>query len=775
MNSNTSQPANEKNKRADIDLLAIVQDYKAHWWWFVVSVVLCCALAFLYSYRKNPVYKVQASVLIAQDDDSGSSMSKLLSFGGLFGGENSVDDEQLMMTSYSVMRETVKDLSLNRSYIVKTGFLKAEDRYLDAPVEMFCEPAIADTLTGGVIFKIVVNDKEKVSIEAKHAKKVIGEVENQNFPVTLSTPYGNFIFNKTDNFVKGEALKEVMVFNGYDAAAEALQERVNIFIPNKKANFINLDVEDVNVPRAKALLNTIVANYNKKGILDKQAKGYKTSEFIDGRLQLLAQDLDSSEAEIEKYKKENKISDVRAEASYLMGKRGAVETQLVKADTEYEILKITRDFIANPENQYSLIPVPNKGDDQSTSAPTAAIDAYNQLILERMKMENNARGNNAALKVMNEQLDALRANINTSLDKALEGARIRLSELRDKEAESMLKLGNIPTQERQFVGIKRQQTVKEQLYIYLLQQREEAAISIANSMSRGVVVDEAYALSQPVSMSGKKMLMVAFVLGLLIPVGLLYLRKITRNKFSTKEELTRLTPVPVLGEVCTSLRPETLIIKGSTSGAELFRLIRSNLQFILNGRYDKIILVTSTVSGEGKSYVSANLAGSFALLGKKVLLIGMDIRKPQLANYLNISHEPGLTQYLSSDKYTLDSITQHNAVMDNMDVIVAGPMPPNPAELLASARVDELFQILRDKYDFIIVDSAPVGMVSDTFVLDRVADATVYVCRANYSSLKDVDFMNTVYADKRLKKMSVVVNGTASRKGYGYGYGKREA
>lgn len=774
MSSNTSQPANLKNKTADIDLLAIIQDYKAHWWWFVVSVVLCCALAFLYSYRKNPVYKVQASVLISQDDNSGSSMSKLLSFGGLFGSENSVDDEQLMMTSHSVLRETVKDLSLNRSYIVKTGFLRAEERYLNAPVEMFCEPSIADTLTGGIIFKIVVNDKEKVSIEAKRLKEVIAEVENQNFPVTMSTPYGNFIFNKTDYFVKGETLKETMVFSSYDAATEALQERVNIFIPNKKANFINLDIEDVNVVRAKNLLNTIVANYNKKGILDKQAKGYKTSEFIDGRLQLLAHDLDSSEEEIEKYKKENKISDVRAEASYLMGRRGAVETQLVKADTEYEILKITRDFIANPENQYSLIPVPHKGEDQSSSAPVAAIDAYNQLILERMKMENNARGNNAALKVMNEQLDALRANIDTSLDKALEGARIRLSELRDKEAESMLKLGNIPTQERQFVSIKRQQTVKEQLYIYLLQQREEAAISIANSMSRGVIVDEAYALTQPVSMSRKKILMVAFVLGLLIPIGLLYLRKITRNRFSTKEELEKLTVAPVLGEVCTSRRSETLIIKGSASGAELFRLIRSNLQFILNGRDDRVILVTSTVSGEGKSYISVNLAGTLALLGKKVLLIGMDIRKPQLANYLNISHEPGLTQYLSSDKYKLDDIIQRNAVMANMDVIVAGPIPPNPAELLASSRVDELFHVLREKYDFVIVDSAPVGMVSDTFVLDRIADATVYVCRANYSTLKDVDFMNTVYVDKRLKKMSVVVNGTALRKGYGYGYGKQE-
>lgn len=319
--------------------------------------------------------------------------------------------------------------------------------------------------------------------------------------------------------------------------------------------------------------------------------------------------------------------------------------------------------------------------------------------------------------------------------------------------------------------MKRQQTVKEQLFLYLLQQREQTAISIANSMPRGTIIDDAYSLLKPVSMSRPKMLIFAFVLGLLLPIGFITLKNKLRNKFATKSEVEAMTDVPVLGEVCLSHRKESVVVRDSSSIAELFRLIRTNLGFVM-GDANKVVLVTSTKSGEGKSFVSVNLAASFALLGKKVLLVGMDIRKPQLANYLGISHQPGLTQYLSSDQYKISDIIQKSVDVETLDVVVAGPVPPNPAELLAEKKVDAFFASMREIYDYIIIDSAPVGMVSDTFVLDRVADATVYVCRADYTTLQDIDFVSNLYEEKRLKKLSLIVNGTSAKKGYGYGYGK---
>ena len=767
---NETKSTYSKKGKNGIDLYALWNEYKSYWWLFLLSVIGCCAIAFLYSMVKLPQYSIQANVLVAEEETDGTSMSRILS-GSLFGSSSSVDDEQIIMSSHTVMLQTVKDLGLNKSYVLKKGLFDKSMPFKDAPVDVSYAPAINDTLKNSILFKIWVDEKDNVKIEAESKKKKIAEVENQRFPVTLKTIYGDFEFDKTEYFEPGESFKESLYLSSYAAAAESLVLSVDIDIPNKKANFIKLSMKDANISRSIAILNKIVENYNKKGVEDKQLKGYKTSEFIDNRIALLAQELEMSEKDIEVYKKSNNITDVRAEATYLMGRKGKLETELLTAETENEVLRLTRDFVANPSNKYALIPLSGMDINGQQSAVTSAINKYNDLVLSRMKIENNAKSNNASLKVLNDQIDAMRANIISSLEKAIANSDVALRDLREQTRQSMSKLGEIPTQEREYYNMKRQQTVKEQLFLYLLQQREQTAISIANSMPRGTVIDEAYSLLTPVSMTRKKMLMCAFVLGLLLPIGYITVKNKLRNKFATKSEVEALTDVPVLGEVCLSHRKESVVVRDSSSIAELFRLIRTNLGFVM-GSANKVVLVTSTKSGEGKSFVSVNLAASFALLGKKVLLVGMDIRKPQLANYLGISHQPGLTQYLSSEQYKISDIIQKSVEVESLDVVVAGPVPPNPAELLAEGKVDAFFASMREIYDYIIIDSAPVGMVSDTFVLGRVADATVYVCRANYTTLQDIDFVSNLYDEKRLKKLSLIVNGTSAKKGYGYGYGK---
>ena len=767
---NETKSTYSKKGKNGIDLYALWNEYKSYWWIFLLSVIGCCAIAFLYSMVKLPQYSIQANVLVAEEETDGTSMSRILS-GSLFGSSSSVDDEQIIMSSHTVMLQTVKDLGLNKSYVLKKGLFDKSMPFKDAPVDVSYAPAINDTLKNSILFKIWVDEKDNVKIEAESKKKKIAEVENQRFPVTLKTIYGDFEFDKTEYFEPGESFKESLYLSSYAAAAESLVLSVDIDIPNKKANFIKLSMKDANISRSIAILNKIVENYNKKGVEDKQLKGYKTSEFIDNRIALLAQELEMSEKDIEVYKKSNNITDVRAEATYLMGRKGKLETELLTAETENEVLRLTRDFVANPSNKYALIPLSGMDINGQQSAVTSAINKYNDLVLSRMKIENNAKSNNASLKVLNDQIDAMRANIISSLEKAIANSDVALRDLREQTRQSMSKLGEIPTQEREYYNMKRQQTVKEQLFLYLLQQREQTAISIANSMPRGTVIDEAYSLLTPVSMTRKKMLMCAFVLGLLLPIGYITVKNKLRNKFATKSEVEALTDVPVLGEVCLSHRKESVVVRDSSSIAELFRLIRTNLGFVM-GSANKVVLVTSTKSGEGKSFVSVNLAASFALLGKKVLLVGMDIRKPQLANYLGISHQPGLTQYLSSEQYKISDIIQKSVEVESLDVVVAGPVPPNPAELLAEGKVDAFFASMREIYDYIIIDSAPVGMVSDTFVLDRVADATVYVCRADYTTLQDIDFVSNLYDEKRLKKLSLIVNGTSVKKGYGYGYGK---
>lgn len=758
------------NKSDIIDVVALLRQYASKWYLFAISVAVCVLLGGLYAMMKRPVYEVRANILIQEEDkNAASSLASAMSgmTMGLLGNGGSVDDEVFVVSSHSVLKSVVKDLQLNKKHILRHSFFNKELLFEEYPVDVYASPAVADTLGIMLQFKVRVNEEGNISIKALKGFSTIAETEARAFPVALATPYGKFMFNKTKYFKPGEELATNVYFGGYDIVAENLQEDIAISIANKKANVISLSMPSTTPDYAKAVLNGIITHYNERGINEKNLKSRKTIEFLDGRLKVLAQNLETSERDIEKYKKSQGIVDLQADAEFRLKRLGILDEGLVTAQTNYEVLRMTRDFITNPDNQYSLVPAPT----EASEGLQTAIAAYNDVVIKRMSLESSAKGGNATLRVLNEQLAAMRKNINISLDKALDNARYALEEVQREVGKTKAGLGQIPTQEREYIDMKRQQSVMNSIYLLLLQQREDASMNLASAVPKGQVVDEAYMLSEPLGLTPIKILLIAFFVGLCLPPVYLYCKKLTRTKFATKEEVEDFTSVPVLGEVCISHRSGTLVVNGSSSAAELFRLIRSNLQFILSD--DKVVLLTSTTSGEGKSFVSINLAATLALLGKKTVLVGMDIRAPKLADYLSLSPSHGLTEYLSNERITLDDIVLRQPVQKDLDIITAGPIPPNPAELLASKRVDELFAQLREEYDYIIVDSAPVGMVSDTFVLNRITDATVYVCRANYTPIRDFKFINSVKAEGRLKKMSLVVNGTASKKGYGYGYGQK--
>lgn len=761
-------------KQNDLNIAELIQEYKSKWYYFAISVFVFLVIGVAYALIKKPVYNVHASVLISQEDQSGGAnqMMKQFNMGDMFGGYSSVDDELEVIASHSVLRNTVKDLGLNINYTVREHFFKRYMTYKNAPIELICDKSIQDTLRASLFFKLKIDENERISVDVKANGNDLLELEDKTFPLKLETIYGSFIFNKTKFFTplfnEVGSFREYISITGYGAAAENLSEDVGIYIPNKNANVIALDFQTPYIEYGTEIIDKIVENYNKKGIENKRIKDERSAEFISNRLESLVTELDASEDLIEAYKRSHNIASVGAEASYQFGRKNSLENQLISAETEFEILQMTREFISNPVNKYAMIPYAS-----GEGAATGIISSYNALIAERIKLENNAKANNIALQALSKQIDALRENIIATLDKSYENSLVRLNELREQVQKSQTKLGEIPSQEREYLSMKRHQSVKEQLYLYLLQQQEETTLNIANAMARGIVIDNAYAYNEPISASKKKIVFIFFFLGLIAPVAYFYARNLLRNKFETKEELEKKTSIPILGEICTSKREDTLVVKngGSTSASELFRLVRSNLQFVLNSKSEKVIIVTSTIAGEGKSFISINLASSFALLGKKVCLIGMDIRKPQLANYLNLPTHTGLTQYLASEQYKTTDIILKSSEVENLDIIQAGPVPPNPAELLMSEKVDNLFKTLREQYDYIIIDSAPVGMVSDSLSLSRVTDATVYVCRANYSTYSDVKFFNNLYENNRLKKMSLVVNGTKTTRGYGYGYG----
>ncbi len=754
----------KKNSSDFIDFNALLKLYLSKWYLFVIAVVLCAFIAFIYIRRTPTEYAVRANVLITQEN--ANPMANFGGLGELFGANGNVDDEIFVLASHSLYKDVVKDLGTNVSHSVKTGFLRWEMAYPEYPVDVTADAGIIDTLRTGITFKINVDKHGKADIKAKVKRSVVADVKDASLPAVVDTPLGQFTVSTTQYYVPGEDLSTRVSVYGYDTAAEKLDKDVVCDIPNKRSNVIQMGIDTPNPDYGKDILNEIVKKYNKRGIAEKNAQSVSTASFIDDRLALLSSDLAKAEKEIQDYKQRKGIVDVQAEAVYQSEKKGKIEEALLTAETQSEVLRMTQAFVADPENAYSLIPM--SIDNKSLQA---SVEAYNELVLKRMELLNNAKPNNSVLKGLSAQIDAMRGNVAESLGKAAQSSDITIRDLRREKSLADARLGDIPTQEREFLDMKRQQTVKQQLYLFLLQRREETGMLLANALPKGTVIDEAYTLSEPLGLSNKTLLAIAMLLGLCLPPLYLYVRKLLRNRFETRQEVEAVTDVPILGEMCNDRSGNTLVVTASSnsSASELFRLMRSNLTFILNDPRDKVVLMTSSTSGEGKSFISINLAASLALLGKKVLLVGLDIRKPRLAEYLGLSPKFGITQYLSSDSIDLKQIISHIPDAPGLDAICAGPVPPNPAELLSSQKVDRLFAELRTMYDYVIVDTAPIGLVSDTFTLDRIADAAIYVCRVNHTPLSDLQLVNEIHEQRRLKKLSLVINGSAAHKRYGYG------
>ena len=760
----------KKNTSDFFDVNALVKTYVSKWYWFVISVIFCLVMAFLFCRIYKRPMAIRANVLIQQEDSN--PMADLGGMGSLFGSKGFVEDEVFVIASHSLFSDVAKELGINKMHYVSDGFLKSHLAYPEFPVDVVA-PGIADTLMSTIVFKVKINDKGLANIKAKVKRDVIGKAKDVTLPAQLHTDYGDFTIVTTPEYVKGKSLKATISFTGYDVAAEDLDKEVMAYRGSKKSNVISLALNTPNADYGTAVLNKIIEKYNERGINEKNLQGEKTAAFLNDRIGLLSNELNESESAIQRYKEQNRIVDVAAEANYQSVKKGQMESAVFNTEKEIALLKLTREFLADSLNYTELIPA-----SVANGGVQSGINTYNALVFKRLELTQNAKQNSYALRQLTKQMDLVRANLLVSSDKALENAELNLSKIKAEQSSIAGKLGNIPTQEREYINMKRQQEIKQEIYLFLLQKQEENAMLLANSIPKGQIIDEAFSLSEPLGLSKKVILLIALVLGLLFPPMLLYIRSLVRSKFETKEDVERRISAPILGEMCVDRSGRNLVVSATdtSSATELFRLIRTNLQFMLGGENDKVVLMTSTRSGEGKSFISLNLAATLSLLeGKRVLLVGMDIRNPQLANYLGIHPPMGLTNYLSASNVSLESIIQPVPGVADCDVIVAGPIPPNPAELLASKKVDELFAKLRTMYDYIVIDSAPVGMVSDTFSLDRVADATVYVTRVNYSTVSDLRFVEDIYTNNRLKKLSVVVNGTTSKKGYGYGYSAKSA
>lgn len=728
-----------------------------HWWLFALSFIFCFGILFLYLRKTLPSYIVSSTVLV--DDQSlsfagiGNSKGNSMLKNMIGGGDVNVFNEIEILASENLAAKTVDALDINCRYYEKTGFLKKQDHYGTSPIIVEAPKELFDTLSVTLPFKIKVYADGKTDITVKKGMfSNYAELKGVELPATVKTPFGLFVVKPTQYFTPKHEYSITASVAGNIPAALELQKDMTVDLKAKKTDIVYMDVMDNDVKRGRDILNTLVRLYNERGMKESDTQGMTTARFIDERLSLIYKNLMGSEAEIEAYKKAHNLIDPVAQAKTTIIKGETSESAIIALETQYRIASMIKGFITDPANKHSLIPF------ESDSLSAKMVRSYNALITQRQHLETSAKADNPALVQLDQQLNAMRENMLGSVNNALGAMRIKIDRAKDLQGESKGDMSQFASTERETRNLYRNQAIQNELYIFLLQKREENALKMAAAQPKGKLVDEAYAASEPVKPKKPLLAFVALMMTFALPFCILYVKKMLKNKIGSQDELEAITPAHLLGQIYHAREDELQVIADTnTKNAELFRYLRGNVQFVLPESTDKVVLVTSAVAAEGKSYIAANVASSLALMGKKVALVELNLRKPSLGEMFGIIASKGMSDYLSNGEVSLHDIVSTTA--DGLDVYVAGTVPPNPSELLQGSRTAQLMEQLREQYDYVVVDSASLATASDTFSLTSQADATVVVLRANSTKQAYVKWINRLMAEGKLSNVGFVLNG----------------
>lgn len=766
-----------------IDYKAILFEYLMYWPWFVACLILCLIGAWGYLRYQTPVYNVNATVLIKQDDktkgnNSNNPLAAMQDLGMLSMASN-FDNEMEILRSRTLIKKVVNTLGMNIRYAEPRSFGYARPLYKqDTPIKVWMTPEEADKLAEPLNLQLDCTPDGKVKATAnyiQHGKESIAEKTFDRLPGVLVTPVGTLTLNAKDSTsIQEERTIQVRIVSP-TAAAKVCQGNLSTEPTSKQTTIVRLNYNDTHVGRGLDFLNTLVALYNADANDDKNEVASRTAEFIDERISIINHELGTTESELAQYKQKAGLTDLTSDAQLALKGNAEYEQKRAENATQLRLVEFLKEYIERPENRMEIIPA-NIG--LSDNGLSTLIGQYNEMLTERKRLLRTSSESNPAVVNLDTSLEATRKNIQTSVASVLKGLEITRNDLNREAAQFANRISNAPQQEKELLSISRQQEIKASLYLMLLQKREENAITLAATANNGRMVEEPLA-GGIVGPNGKLFYLVALILGLGIPVAVIYLRNLLRFKIESRADIENITDVPVVGDIpLTDTEGHPIVVQENRNGLmeEVFRSVRTNVQYML-GEGQKVILFTSTTSGEGKSFNAGNLACSFAFMGKKVVIVGLDIRKPGLNKVFEISHkERGITQYLADPKHTdLLSLCQPSAISPNLFILPGGSVPPNPTELVARKALDEAIEKLKQYFDYIILDTAPIGMVTDTQLIARVADLSVYVCRADYTHKSDYELINDLKRENKLSNLCTLINGinmNQRKNGYYYGYGK---
>ena len=744
------------------DIKALIFRYLRYWYLYVLGAVIAGGIAMVYLRYATPMYLAKTTVLFKDDKGGGGSEFSVFSDISAFNPHRNMDNELLILKSRSLMERVVKELNMEVAYIFDGSVRDMEVYGPDLPIQIIVKD-YSPSFYGKSFY---IHFKDDNSFELRD-----GQVETYKFGQEIVKPYGVFTIISLSEFTGVEKMKPVrVVFRNTTSLGGSYAGRLNVSMVKKGSGALLISVTDAVPERGRDILTKLLEVYERENVQDKNQIAQKSLQFIEDRLRFLTQELSGVEQNVEQYKQLHELTDISSQGQEYVQAASATRRELEDLEIQLDILRSIENYLRSQgDNDYELVPSSLSISDATLSG---LISSFNALQLERERLLRTNRPNNPNILNINEQLKNLRNNILENLKNIRSSVEITRRSLLAKSGMVGSKIQNVPVIEREYIEITRQQETKQSLYLYLLQKKEESALSLASAVSNTRTIDPPTSQG-PVSPNRTNTMAYSILMGLFIPFLGLYIKNLITNKIEFRREVEKLTRTPILGEVCHDKSGDVVVANAHkrTPIAEMFRLLRSNLRFSLAGKENKVILVTSSMSGEGKTFFSINMGASLAGADKKVLIIEFDLRRPKLLKSLKIPKSKGLTDYLVGDIADINSIILPSGVESNLELISAGTLPPNPAEIILNDRVGELIREMRERYDYIILDSPPVGKVADALTLNEHIDSAIYIVRYNYTDKDQINIIDDIFENKKLHNPLIVLNDSKKLNSGNYVYG----